>query len=264
MNILVSPVDPKRIVPFRDLYCQELNCQIVHDTAHGRKDCTESFLVEVNGEIAGYGATWIGPYWMSKGALFEFYVLSTHRSDLFTIFDEFVRFIKPPKIHTQTNDPFLGLLFYDHVQKVIPGHILFNDGKTTNHAIKGVTFRHSAPEDKDHIFKHHVEPIGDWVLETEGKIVATGGVLYHYNRPYGDIFMEVDEPFRRRGLGRFLVQELKRVCYKSGSTPAARCLPSNFASRRTLEGAGFAPCGRLISGDTVHAPSSATTPHRKR
>jgi GNAT superfamily N-acetyltransferase len=250
MNIQVSPVDPERILPFRDLYRQELNCQIVHDTAHYRKDCVQSFLLEVDGEIAGYGSTWVGNYWMTNGALFEFYVLPVHRCRLFMLFDEFVRVTKPPKIHTQTNDPFLGVLIYDHVQKIIAGHILFQDWKTTNHALQGTIFRHSTPEDKDHIFEHKIEPVGDWLLEKDGRIVATGGVLYHYNRPYGDIFMEVDEAFRRQGFGQFLVQELKKVCYQSGSVPGARTKPTNLASRRTLEAAGFAPCGRLIYGDT--------------
>lgn len=250
MNIQVSPVDLEKILQLRDLYRQELNCQIIHDSAHCRKNCTQFFLLEVDGEIVGYGVTWVGDYWMAKGSIFEFYVLPTHRSLLFALFDEFVRVTQPPKIHAQTNDPFLGVLIYDHVQKIIAGHILFQDWKTTNHAVQGAIFRRSTPEDKDHIFEHHVEPVGDWLLEKDGKIIATGGVLYHYNRPYGDIFMEVDEVFRRQGFGQFLVQELKKICYQSGSVPAARCKATNPASRRTLESAGFAPCGRLISGDT--------------
>ena len=61
------------------------------------------------------------------------------------------------------------------------------------------------------------------VIEVDGQVAATGGILFHYNRPYGDIYMDVAEPFRRRGLGSFLVQELKRVCYENGHLPAARC-----------------------------------------
>ena len=253
MNIQVSPVDLERILPFRDLYKQELNCQIVHDTAHYREKCFQSFLLHVDGEIAGYGSTWMGNYWMTKGSVFEFYVLPTHRPALFPLFDEFVRFTQPPKIYAQTNDPFLGVLIYDHTKEIIAGHILFRDWKTTHNIMEGIVFRQATPEDKDHIFKHHVEPVGDWLLEKDGRIIATGGVLYHYNRPYGDLFMEVDAEFRRRGFGQFLVQELKRVCYQSGSVPAARTTPANLASRRTLEQAGFDPCGRLIHGDTVTA-----------
>ena len=46
----------------------------------------------------------------------------------------------------------------------------------------------------------------------------------------------------------FLVQELKRVCYEGGSVPAARCNPKNIASRKTLQNAGFVPCGHILNG----------------
>ena len=79
-------------------------------------------------------------------------------------------------------------------------------------------------------------------------VAATGDILFHYNRPYGDIYMSVAETFRRRGLGTYLVQELKRVCYEGGSVPAARCNPKNIASRKTLQKAGFVPCGHILNG----------------
>jgi GNAT superfamily N-acetyltransferase len=86
------------------------------------------------------------------------------------------------------------------------------------------------------------------VVEIDGQVAASGGVLFHYNRPYGDIYMDVEESFRRRGLGAFLVQELKRLCYEGGHVPAARCNPTNVASRRTLQRAGFVPCAHILKG----------------
>jgi GNAT superfamily N-acetyltransferase len=79
-------------------------------------------------------------------------------------------------------------------------------------------------------------------------LAASHAVGIEYNRPYGDIYMDVEEPFRRRGLGSFLVQELKRVCYAGGHVPAARCNTGNVASRRTLQKAGFVPCGHILTG----------------
>jgi hypothetical protein len=49
-------------------------------------------------------------------------------------------------------------------------------------------------------------------------------------------------------LGSYLVQELKRVCYENGDVPAARCSPTNVASRATLQKAGFVPCGHILAG----------------
>ena len=97
---------------------------------------------------------------------------------------------------------------------------------------------------------------GNWALQADGEIVATGGILYHYNPPYGDVFMEVAEGHRRRGLGPYLVQELKRICREGGHVPAARCQHDNHASRRTLERAGMLPCGRILRG-RLSLPASA-------
>ena len=89
------------------------------------------------------------------------------------------------------------------------------------------------------------------MVECEGVAVATGGALFHYNPPYGDIYMEVDEAHRHRGFGSYLVQELKRVCYEMGKIPAARCGVDNVASQRTLQKAGLLPCGRMLLGDVM-------------
>jgi RimJ/RimL family protein N-acetyltransferase len=93
----------------------------------------------------------------------------------------------------------------------------------------------------------------EWVLEVNGTTVATGGIMFHYNRPYGDLYMEVVEPFRRRGLGSHFVQELKRVAYELESIPCARCNPLNIASRKTLQKAGFVPFAHILNG-TIPAP----------
>ena len=56
------------------------------------------------------------------------------------------------------------------------------------------------------------KPNEEWVVECDGHIVASGGLLFHDNPPYGDVFMEVEERYRQQGFGSYLVQELKRSC----------------------------------------------------
>jgi GNAT superfamily N-acetyltransferase len=94
------------------------------------------------------------------------------------------------------------------------------------------------------------------VIEGEDPIAATGDILFHCNRPYVDIDMEMAEPFRKRGIRAYLVQELKRVCYGQGSAPAARGRPTNTASGKTLQKAGFVPCGHILSGSVSWIPNS--------
>ena len=86
------------------------------------------------------------------------------------------------------------------------------------------------------------------LLQLDGETVATGGLMFHYNVPYTDIYMEVAEPFRRRGFGSYFVQELKRLAYELESVPCARCNPSNIPSRKTLQKAGFVPYAHILNG----------------
>jgi GNAT superfamily N-acetyltransferase len=250
MNIEILPVEFSAIEKFRDLYRDELHCQIVHDSAHYRPGCFQSHLIKVDGKIAGYGSTWIGKYWMPVNSLFEFYVTPTYRTSMYQLFSELLTTTRSPSIYAQTNDPFLGVLIHDFTENIEVEKILFVDRMVTNHQPGGAVFRHAEPQDAERIFEHKAEPVGDWLVEVNDEIVATGGILFHYNRPYGDIFMEVESSFRRRGYGSFLVQELKRICYESGSVPAARTSPANIASRQTLAKAGFAPCAHIIFGTT--------------
>jgi GNAT superfamily N-acetyltransferase len=60
--------------------------------------------------------------------------------------------------------------------------------------------------------------------------------------------MDVAEPYRRRGFGSYLVQELKRAAYALDCIPAARCDPTNVASRKTLQKAGLVPYAHILDG----------------
>jgi len=112
--------------------------------------------------------------------------------------------------------------------------------------VPGAIVRRSRPGDQ--IFGHTSEPVGDYVVELKGEIVASGGFLLHYNPPFADLYMEVREDRRRRGIGSFLLQEVKRECYLAGRVPAARTGIRNVASRATLSKAGLRVCGFMLLG----------------
>ena len=98
------------------------------------------------------------------------------------------------------------------------------------------------------MFTHHSEPVGDWGLECEGALVATGGFFTHYNPPFVDLYMEVAQPFSGRGYGSYLVQELRRLAREAGHVPAARCHTGNLASRGALQRGGMRQCARVVRG----------------
>jgi GNAT superfamily N-acetyltransferase len=236
MTISVKPVTVADILPWRDLYRQQMHCQIVHDSMHARAGWTQPYLIEADEAAAGYGSILIGGPWAGTRIVFEFYLAPQHRARVFDAFSGLLTTSEATAITAQTNDALLTVMLHACAKNIVSESIVFEDKLTTAHTLDGATFRRRG------------EPDHDWCVEIDRVIAATGGILYHYNRPYGDIYMEVAEPFRRRGLGCYIVQELKRACYELGSIPCARCNPDNIASRKTLQKAGFVPCAHILSG----------------
>lgn len=236
MDCSARPVSVPDISLWRDLYRQEMNCQIVHDSLHVRQGWTESYVLEIGGSPAGYGSIVVGGPWKGTRTLFEFFVAPPYRSRAFNLFDALLAASQATGINVQTNDALLTVMLHTWARNITSESIVFADELTTALAQPGA------------VLARRGEPQNDWALEANGAVVATGGILYHYNRPYGDIYMEVAESSRRQGFGSYLVQELKRVCYERGSIPCARCSPENLASRKTLQKAGFVPCAHILTG----------------
>jgi acetyltransferase (GNAT) family protein len=237
MNISVKPVAVEDISPWRDLYRREMNCQIVHDNLHARRGWTQSYLIDIGGTAAGYGSILIGGPWTGRRTAFEYYLAPDFRSRAFDAFERFLAASRATAMEVQTNDVLVTIMLHAWARNIVTDAIVFADKLTTAHTLENAAL--SQRGDPDH----------EWVIEMNGAAVAKGGILYHYNRPYGDIYMEVDEASRRQGVGCYLVQELKRICYQGGSVPCARCNPGNVASRKTLQKAGFVPFAALLCGD---------------
>jgi GNAT superfamily N-acetyltransferase len=247
MELFARSAPVEAITRWRDLYRQEMNCQIVHDSLHSRPDWTRTYLLSVGEVIAGYGAIAVGGPWKEKPALFEFYVAPRRRASLFDLFAVLVRASGVRFMEGQSNDPLFSVMLHTFGSEITNESILFHDKLTTALSLPGAALSRVVPEDALAIAEHKLDGTAEWKLRFEGTAAATGGILFHYNRPYGDIYMQVAEKYRKRGLGAFFVQELKRVCYEGGSVPAARCNPGNLASRKTLQKAGFVPCGNILT-----------------
>jgi GNAT superfamily N-acetyltransferase len=246
VTITVSDVALRDILPLRERYRKEMSCQIVHDSWHER-GFTKSYLISVDGEVVGYGSVG-GAGDEPRDVVKEFWLEPTGRVMPNALFSELVRASGARRIAAQTNDRVLTQMLLDSVETIERDHVLFEDGVTTHHVLPGAAFRPIEEEERDRVFPHEVEPVGDWVIELDGEVVATGGLMFHYNAPFSDVYMEVAAPSRRRGIGAYLVQELKRVSHDIGKTPAARTSTDNVASRRALQRAGMIPCAWILTG----------------
>ena len=252
MKIAAEAATPEDILPWRDLFRQEMNCQITKDSLNARKGWTRPYFLAAEGDPVGYGIIAVAGPWKDKPTVVEFYVLPDRRARVFDLFESLLAASGAGFIETQSNAVLLTVMLHTFCRDVASESIVFHDKLTTAHTLPdGAAFRRATPEDAAAIASQHLDSGADWVLEVQGTVAATGGILFHYNRPYGDIYMAVAEPFRRRGLGSYLVQELKRVCYRDGNVPAARGNTTNVASRKTLQKAGFVPCGHILVGSVT-------------
>jgi GNAT superfamily N-acetyltransferase len=246
MKVSAAPTTLQRIRPWRDMHRLEMNCQVVHDSIHDRPGWTQEFLLSVGDTPVGYGSLAIAGPWKDTPTLYHVYVVPTHRQRLLDLCRCLVEVSEAVQITIQSNDPLATVMLHACVAQATSNAILFDDRHTTTLAPAGAMYRSAtAAEAPD---ASPPELLYRGVVEVEGQVAATGGVLFHYNRPFGDIYMEVNESFRRRGFGSFIVQELKRICYENGHLPAARTNPDNIASQRTLQKAGFVPCGHILTG----------------
>jgi GNAT superfamily N-acetyltransferase len=236
MDIRVERTTYAEVQPMRELYRQEANCQIIRDSCLGR-GIADPYLIVVDGETAGYAGVW-NKYF--EGRLMEIYMHLHQRAHAVPIFRTLLDVVQPTQIEAQTNMPFALTMLFDTAKNIVVENILFADAFTSDLSCPDTLFRRSKAEDNLDC---------EWVLESNGAVVASGGILYHYNPPYGDIYMEVDAAARGQGFGSYIVQELKRVCHEAGKIPAARCNPDNLISRNTLSKAGLLPIGRLLVGD---------------
>jgi len=246
MAIDVSLVPREQTQALRELYRQEMDCQIIHDSWHGR-GWTDSYLFRLDGRVVGYGLVG-GIRDEPRETVTEFYVLPIHRGMALPLFRRFIEASLARAVETQSNDLLLTLMLYDCAQNIESHVILFHDAFTTSLSVPGAVFREATEADREHMASQGLDAEAGWIVEADGVIAAAGGLLFHYNIPYGDIYMVVAEPLRRRGHGSYLVQELKRVGREMGKVPAARCNVSNPASRATLQKAGMMPCARMLTG----------------
>jgi GNAT superfamily N-acetyltransferase len=183
--------------------------------------------------------------------VYEYFLLPQHRRRLFDAFVALLAASGATTIETQSNDVLLTAMLHSFAPAVASESILFHDKVTTAHTLPDAVFRRATPEDAGPMAEQRLDSEAKWLVAVGGVVAGAGDILFHYNRPYGDIYMAVGESFRRRGVGTYLVQELKRACYEGGSVPAARCNPGNIASRQTLQRAGFIPCGHILTGTVV-------------
>lgn len=247
MKIDVVKTGVQEIQPFRSLFLHEGNFQFIHNAFHQRgwSDC---YFLKANDIAVGYGATCGRGNWSTeRSTIFEFYMIPAYRKLASAFFPQLISVSGVQYIESQSNDFLLSSMLFEFGENIAADTILFEDHVATQYSIPSAAFR--LRREDDVIFEHKVEGAGEYVLEINKEIVATGGFLLHYNLPYSDLYMEVKEGERRKGYGAYILQELKKESYKWGRKPAARCNIINKVSKATLLKCGLRVCGSGLIAD---------------
>jgi GNAT superfamily N-acetyltransferase len=232
----------------RTRYRQEMNCQIVKDSIHTRPGWTLIYALALADTIVGFGTVAIGGPWTGKPTILEFYVLPDYRGQAFDLFEAFVATSGARLMEIQSSDALLAVMLHTYAHETTSEAIVFRDGFTTALPANGAVVERLTPDEEVRASIARRQDGPEFILHVEGKPAGKGGILFHYNPPYGDVYMEIEESFRGRGFGSYLVQELKRHAYEIGSIPAARCNRDNRPSRQTLQRAGFIPYAHILGG----------------
>ena len=248
LQVVAALSSAHEVLPLREQYRRERNCQIVHDSIHRREGWATTYLLTVGGVAAGFGSMAIAGPWTDKPTIFEFYVLPEQRARAFDLFEALLAASRARFMVGQSNDILLSVMLHTYARDISGDKIVFDDRLTTTLPSMGAVLHCLTPDEETRRAIDERQGGPEWRLDLNGATVATGGILFHYNRPYGDIYMDVAESHRGRGYGSYLVQELKRIAHELGSIPCARCSAENVASRKTLQKAGFVPCGNILNG----------------
>ncbi|HVF39265.1 MAG TPA: GNAT family N-acetyltransferase [Gemmatimonadaceae bacterium] len=232
----------------RDAFRAEMNCQIVHDSIHYRRGWTREFALAEGDHVSGYASLAVEGPWRNRPTFYELYVTPDRRSRTYALFEAFLDATHPPAFEVQSSDVLSTTMALTFARDIATERVIFRDHSTTKHSLPGATLRCVTTAEDIQAAIAARQGGGEWLLELGGAVAGNGGILFHYNPPYGDVYVHVNEEFSGRGFGSFLVQELKRLCYELGAIPAARCDPTNTVSQRTLQRAGFLPYAHILIG----------------
>lgn len=235
-DILKTPLT--EIQELRNLFLAETSFQFVYNKCHGA-GWADTYLFRMNGSPIGYGSVWGKTNRTDRDAVFEFYLLKPFRKLADKIFPKFIEVSEATFINCQSNDIFLTKILFERATNIQAEAILFEDCFQTELKIPNTFLRKNESQSDD-------DP--EYILEQNGQIVAHGGHVWNYNFPYIDIYYEVNEEHRQKGLGSLITQELKKEAYRMNRIPSARCNVKNIASKATLLKAGMRVCGHMLLG----------------
>src|SRR5687768_6929776 len=130
MQLSAKVVAVDDIRSWRDMYRQEMNCQIIHDSIHGRPGWTKEYLLQIDGVTAGYGSIAVSGPWKDKPTVYELYLVPQFRSRSFDLFETLLAASGAVSIEVQSNDPLITVMLHTYAENIESESILYHDRLT--------------------------------------------------------------------------------------------------------------------------------------
>jgi GNAT superfamily N-acetyltransferase len=203
----------------------------------------------------------------SNQDLLRFHLWASHLDQAQEIFHRIVSTYNVQQAMASTIEPLYFSLCLDVQRSITPVSYLFRDHQPRNlpSSLSGDRFRKAEPSEFDAIVRFYqvnTDGPGEWiepflsahlnreelfVVYDQRTLVAVGECIPSQRQaPYADLGMVVDRAYRGRGVGSYLLTQLKGHCYAVGWKPICSCEVSNHASKKAIEKAGFISEHRIV------------------
>lgn len=214
------------------------------------------YIIIYNGRKAGHF------FVDSKKTLVQFNTYKDYSIHASEIFEYLISndFVKNASVSTKETE-FLSLCL-DYQKSISVDCYLFTDNKNITYELnnfENVSLRLAENNNIDTI-KVKCDPAFDGYYEdliqnNQLFVLYSGDILlgigefriFKSDKQYGDIGMVVAEEYRKKGIGTYIITQLKEHCYRNNLKPMACCNHKNIASRKTLEKSGFIGNHRIIN-----------------
>ena len=154
-----------------------------------------TYALGLEDTLVGFGTVAIGGPWTGKPTILEFYVLPDHRGRAFDLFEAFVEASGARLMEIQSSDALLAMMLHTYAHRDhersdrLPRRRSRRRSPANGAVLQPLT---SDEEVRASIAERQGGP--EFLLQVDGKPAGKGGILFHYNRPYGDVYMDIEEP----------------------------------------------------------------------
>lgn len=209
----------------------------------------------------------VGYYAIHRGQLLtQFYLRRSSQRYAQDIFTQVLERHLVTSLFVPTCDELFLSLAIDKDFSLKKQAYFFQDSRTDipgNGLPDGEVFRLAHQGDLQHIqhvcgnfLDHYEQKIADGEIFTyyRGSVLLGIGVVKK-SRLFAElasIGMFANEAYRKQGIGRTILFQLKKWCQVNGITPISGCWYYNEASKRTLESAGMITKTRLLNIEVTH------------